>query len=114
MRNVRFVATADGKLVTVRRMSRASFVLRKQFESLNTNWFPTGVITGGRECRTTAAGGRAQGAGKRMLYVKIAICGAQRILIYRAKYEEKQKCDCYEVHIGSFKAAAVITFLGRQ
>jgi len=49
-----------------------------------------------------------------MLYVKIAICGAQRILIYRAKYEEKQKCDCYEVHIGSFKAAAVITFLGRQ
>jgi hypothetical protein len=41
MRNVRFVATADRKLVTVRRMSRASFVLRKQFESLNTNWLPT-------------------------------------------------------------------------
>ena len=42
MRNVRFVATADRKLVTVRRMSRASFVLRKQFESLNTKWLPTG------------------------------------------------------------------------
>ena len=38
VRNVRFVATADGKLVTVRRMLRASFVLRKHFQSLNTNW----------------------------------------------------------------------------
>ena len=60
MRYVRFAATADGKLVTVRRMSRASFVLRKQFESLNTNRFPTG----GRGCRTAAADGRAQWAAK--------------------------------------------------
>jgi hypothetical protein len=66
MRSIRFVATADGKLGTVRRLSRASFVLRKQCFRISERKLavPTGVITGGRGSRTAIAGGRVQGAAK--------------------------------------------------
>ena len=56
-------------------------------------------------------GGRVQGAAKWMLYVKIAIFGTQRILIYTG---ECNNCDFYEVRNGGLKAAAVITCPGRQ